>query len=85
MDGDTVRRWCPIKIVWRDAFGSDDGWQDPKELRHKPTKVTTVGLLYKQTDVGVMVVHNRNHGFIGGYTFIPTSNIVSITELAPKE
>lgn len=79
-----MEQWDPVIVLWADAHGGDNGWEDPETIEHGPTEVTTVGLLYKHDAAGITVVANKNDEDIGGYTFVPSVNIVSIRKLLPE-
>jgi hypothetical protein len=76
-----MKQWAPVKVLWRDAHGGDNGWEEPERIHHGPFTVTTVGMLYKQDDSGVTIVHNQVDESVGGYTFVPAENLISIKEL----
>ena len=76
-----MKRWTPVLVLWDDSQGADHGWQEPKELEHKPVKVRTIGFMYKYNAKGITVVSNRSNGYIGGHTFIPACNITDVREL----
>jgi hypothetical protein len=77
-----LKRWTPVEILWDDAHGHDDGWGDPDPKLHKPERVRTIGLLYKQDDLGVSVYSSRQaNGLVGAHTFVPAVNVVSVREL----
>ena len=76
-----MNQWSPVEVVWLDAHGGDNGWEAAEDLPHEPFKVITVGILYKQDETGITVVSSRVEDSIGGYTFVPTINIVSVRAL----
>ena len=78
-----MKRWQPIRVDWLDAHGGDPGWEDPHDIPCKPAKAITVGMFYKQNKDGITVVFSRDAaiGYVGGYTFIPACNIISVEEL----
>ena len=85
--GGGVKRWSPVVIEWIDAHGGDNGWTDPGELKHRPRKMVTAGLLFKNDEHGVTVVLSRDtdSGAIGGYIFIPAVNISTVRPIGGDE
>ena len=79
-----MKQWTPVVVHWFDSCGADHGWQDPHDLDHEPVDVQTIGFMYKYNAKGITVVSNRNDGLIGGFTYIPAVNIVSVTRLVPS-
>jgi hypothetical protein len=76
-----IKKWMPVLIEWEDAHGGDNGWEDPDEIQHGPFRVITVGLLLQKDRRGITVVHSRVEEHIGGYTFVPAPNIISVKAL----
>lgn len=78
-----MKRWSFVVIEWIDAHGGDNGWTDPTEIKHRPRKMVTAGLLFKHDEHGATVALSRDteQGSIGGYIFVPAVNITSIRTL----
>lgn len=79
-----MEQWSPVKVVWIDAHGGDEGWGSPEELDHHPYEVSTIGFLHKSDEVGVTVVMSMSDEQIGGYVFVPKVNILSVELLYPR-
>jgi hypothetical protein len=80
-----MEQWSPVKVIWFDAHGGDTGWGAPEELEHRAYEVTTIGLIYKYDYEGITVVMSHSDDQIGGYTFVPKVNIISVTQLVEEE
>jgi len=79
-----MEQWQPVRVVWIDAHGGDVGWEEKDALEHKPYEVSTIGFLYQHDEIGVTVVMSLSDEQVGGYTFVPKVNIVTVEPLYPN-
>lgn len=79
-----MKRWTPVEVIWDDAHGSNDcGWTSCDSIAHKPQKIRTVGMLWKEDDEGVSVVlsYDKDSRNVADHTFIPRQCITSFRGL----
>lgn len=84
-------QWSYAEVVWTDAYGRatapDGEWERVEELLGSlgPCKVTTVGMVARHNDEGVVLVLNyseaRDGDYLDGYVFIPAVFIESVRRL----
>ena len=71
-----------VAVTWDDAHGTGATTEDPKEVPHRPMRITTFGRAVKVDEVGITIAGEVcEDGMIRNRTFIPKSMIVDVTRL----
>jgi hypothetical protein len=75
-----------VEVIWRDAHGGCEGWQEFDSEEHSPRHIHTVGFLLKNDDVGITVCSSvdTDADMVDGSTFIPRGMVDDVRPLTPK-
>ena len=78
-----------VKIKWVDAAAKDnldEGEFDEKQnINELLGDMETYGMLYKETDIAILLVQERDNGTVRDWTIIPKGCIVKITKFIEEK
>lgn len=75
-----------VMVKWVDSCGSDGGWHRTKKKHCVPSKIVTVGQVFKRrhTDLTI-IMSDSSSGCVDGCITIPASAITSLQKLRVDE
>lgn len=66
-----------VVVLWEDAWCSETA-VTPDHLVHKPERITTIGWLLRDDEVGVQLANEHYDGTYRGRTFIPRAMVQKV-------
>lgn len=72
-----------VIVYWKDITKTmnEDIFNDKIKISDRLSKMETIGYLYKEDDIAIMLVQEFSDGKIRDYVVIPKKVIISIREL----